>query len=290
MTERNERQEKLFAKLNGRRGRYVVVFTDSEDMRRDAMRAYAAPHIANPVAFHPGRTLHEDEWYHINLNEAQITAMIAPYTDNARTAGDLNTISADDYEKVVALYKTDGNRLLVTKISAGMRIESKTFIGLNDHPEITSYRKAIEFTGIVDAYYDGTDMLYFRNYSKIRALFPGIEDFYRDATAGEEQAFLRHAFFEIHDIDVAAISMRDSQKIAEILDDERIMLDDRKFQKRIIDYAHAYTPELVSGSNKLKITDKDALRKTLNLLTDRYYTSELFGDKREAIDSAKLED
>ena len=289
MEEESQPQDKLFARLNGKHGEHLVVFTDRQTMTGTSLQRYNTPQITTPIEFKPGRTLHDDEWYFIELDDEQQAEMIAPYTNNANTASDNRTIGASEYAKVVALYKTNGRELLVTKVSAGMRVESKTFIGLNEHPEITSYQKAIEFTGVVDAYYDSDGKLYFKHYSKIRSLFPGIEAFYRDATAEEKNTFLGKSFFDIQGIDADTIGMRDSQKIAEILDDDRMRLDDTVFQQSIITYAREYAPELASDDGKLKITDKATLHKSLNVLTDRYYTSGLFGDKREAIDSTKID-
>lgn len=289
MEEENQSREKLFARLSGKRGEHLVVFTDEQTMTDASLQQYNAPQITTPIEFKPGRTLHDDEWYFVELDDEKQLEMITPYTGNADTASDNRTIGASEYAKVVALYKTNGSELLVTKVSAGMRVESKTFIGLNAHPEIKSYQKAIEFTGVIDAYYDGSNKLYFKHYSKIRSLFPGIEAFYRDATAEEKNTFLGKPFFDIQGVDVDAIGMRDSQKIAEILDDDRIQLDDDTFQQNAIAYAREYAPELVTEDGKLQITDKKTLQKSLNVLTDRYYTSGLFGDKREAIDSTKID-
>ena len=289
MEEQSQTQDKLFARLSGKRGEHLVVFTDEQTMTGASLQRYNAPQITTTVEFKPGRTLHDDEWYFVELDDEKQAEIITPYTSNAGTTSDNRTIDASEYAKVVALYKTNGNELLVTKVSAGMRVESKTFIGLNAHPEIKSYQKAIEFTGVVDAYYDGSGKLYFRHYSKIRSLFPGIEAFYRDATAEEKNTFLEKSFFDIQDVDADTIGMRDSQKIAEILDDDRIQLDDDTFQQDAIAYAREYAPELVTDDGKLQITDKKTLQKCLNALLDRYYTSGLFGDKREAIDSAKID-
>ena len=290
MEEQSIVNEQLFARLNGKQGKHLLVFSDHRIMDKDILQNYKKPNISNAITFEPGRSLMDDEWYEIKIDDTQVKEMISPYLDNASNNVNNTTISGDDYEKVVAIYKTNGEQLVLTKITNGQRIESKTFIGLNGHPEINSYNKAIEFTGQVDAYYNGQNSLYFKNYSRISSLFKGIETFYRDATVREKELFLAKSFFHIEGVDADAIGMRDSHKIAAILDDERIMLDDEHFQHRVIEYAKEFRPSLVSGDGtRLKITNKVTLHDSLNLLGERYYKSELFGDKREAIDSTKIE-
>lgn len=288
MEENQKLEEKLFAKLNGKRGEHLLVFSDLGEMSNSALTKFQKPSLSNTLNFEPGRSLHDDEWFRIELEVSQVETMIRPYLINAENTVDNRTISSEDYLKVAALYKTNGETLVLTKITPGLRVESKTFIGLNDHPELKSYHSAIEFTGQVHAYYED-NKLYFREYSKISALFVGIEVFYRNATSAEKQTFLSKSFFDVQSIGVDDIGMRDSHRIAAILDDERIQLDDVDFQAKVISYAKKFVPELISEEDKVKIADKKTLHETLSLLTERYYKSELFGDKREALDSAKLE-
>jgi len=283
----DQRQEKFFAKLSGKRGEHLLVFSDEDNMTSSALERFQKPDISRAVAFEPGRSLHDDEWYVVALDDSQVEEMMQPYLKNAENNADNRTITTADYLKVVALYKTDGKSLVVTKITPGLRIESKTFIGLNDHPELTSYHSAIEFTGQVHAYYE-SGKLYFKDYSKISTLFNGIEEFYRNATSAEKEVFLKKSFFDVQLMSVDDIGMRESHKIAAILDDKRIKLDDAAFQGKVIAYAKEFVPEVISGK-KLKIADKKTLHETLNLLTERYYKSELFGEKLEALDSAKIE-
>jgi len=287
--EKNQQiKEKFFAKLNGKHGEHLLVFSDEKNMSANALRRFSKPNLSHSIEFEPGRTLLPDEWFKVSLSESQISEMIQPYLDNAKNTTKRRTITASDYTKVIGLYKTDGDTLLITKVTPGLRVESKTLLGLNEHPEMTTYEKAIEFSGQVDAYYENSD-LYFKNYSKVSALFSGIEVFYRRATSIEKQDFLSKSFFEIENMDVDSIGMRDSHKIAAILDDPRVDLSDVSFQQKVLQYAREFRPAIVSEEGKLKIIDKKTLHDTLSVLTERYYKSELFGDKREAIDSAKLE-
>lgn len=287
MEDDQQPEEKLFAKLNGKRGEHLLVFSDLDEMSDAALNRFKKPTLSNIIDFEPGRSLHDDEWFKVELDESQVISMIKPYLVNAESTVDNRTVIADDYLKVAALYKTNGEILVLTKITQGLRIESKTFIGLNDHPELTSYQSAIEFTGQVHAYYEDSK-LYFRDYSKISSLFNGIEVFYRDATSAEKQTFLSKGFFDVQSVGVDDIGMRDSRRIAAILDDERIKLDDVDFQSKVVAYAQEFVPELISDENKVKIADKKTLHDTLSLLTERYYKSELFGDKLEALDSTKI--
>lgn len=288
MVERQVLEEKLFARLNGKRGEHLLVFSDLGDMSDSALARFQKPALTSVIDFEPGRSLHDDEWFKIGLDDSQVESMIKPYLINAKSTVDNRTINAEDYLKVVALYKTNGETLLLTKITPGLRVESKTFIGLNDHPELTSYQSAIEFTGQVHAYYEDSS-LYFRDYSRISTLFEGIEVFYRDATSAEKEVFLSQDFFDVQSMSADDIGMRDSRKIALIRDDPRIDLNDEEFQKKVLAYAAEFVPVIVSEDGKLKIIDKKTLHDTLSVLTERYYKSELFGDKREALDSAKLE-
>lgn len=283
-----EVRPKLFAKLSGKRGAHLLVFSDSRHMERAEIASFDVPLIAHEIEFEPGRRgLEHDEWFSIALTPERVSEMISPYTRNALNNVSNTTIQAEHYSKVIALYKTDGKYLLISKVTSGLKVASKTFIKFNDHPEIETYTTAIEFTGQVDAYFDGESKLYFRSYATINALFKGIEDFYRRAGAAELSNFIDKPFFKLGSLSIDQISIRDSRRIAVILDDERIKLDDDEFQHQVLQYARKFVPAIINGG-KLKIDNKDMLHDVFSALQGRYYTDELYGEKREALEVKSL--
>lgn len=285
---------RLFAGFAMKRGKRPVrvVLDDPETMARVA-DIFQAPQIGEPqlVAFRPERTVEADEWFYLELGEEDLAVMIGPYRDSLAHSAGANQLTGEDYQQVESLFMntTDGG-LVFSKITPSLRLEDKKFIGFGTgHPELIQHQRSLEFTGRVDAYWRG-DRLYFKNYSTIRPLFSGIEKYFRAASDEEKTAFLAHEFFAVGK-DEIKIGLRAAKRIAAILDDQNIDLNDRAAQHKITAYAERYPQAgiVITPERKLEITTPHQLSSVLSLLSGRYYTSELTGEKMEAREAWRLE-
>jgi len=281
----------LFAKLKGKKGGNKIVFTDKEDIQK--LSFFFPPIIQEDKAieFDAERKIENDEWFYINIDEKHQN-MIDPFTNCSQNTADINQILAADYSEVEALFKVnnenDKYEIIFQKITSSNRIESKRFLKLGDHPEIVEQKYSIDFSGRIDAYYDGEDKIYFRNFSTIRSLFIGIEDYYREATDEEVLKIKQNEMLNFYEN--FKIGIRNRKRIAAILTEPDINLEDKNFQNKIRKYAKNY-PEIhlkINTEKKYIINNDKDLEIFLALVSGRYYTSELTGEKMEAKETVKL--
>jgi len=280
----------LFAKLKGKKGENKIVFTDNENIQKLLFFSLDSIQEDKAIEFDTERKIESDEWFYIQIDEKH-QDMIAPFKNCSQNTADINPILASDYSEVEALFKINNEKekyeILFQKITSSNRIESKRFLLLGDHPEIVEQKNSIDFSGRIDAYYDGENKIYFKNFSTIRSLFDGIEDYYREATDEEVQKIIQNEMLDFRKN--VKVGIRNRKRIAAILTDQNINLDDKKFQNKIRKYAEKY-PEIrlenIKGKYIIK-NDKD-LEMFLALVSGRYYTSELTGEKMEAKEVEKL--
>lgn len=268
---------------------YKVIFSDPSDLSE--LSFYQPPdELERSHNFDPEQGLEEDEWYYVDLDTDQIESMLSGYFGAATSSGDQNVVTGSDYKDVDAVFLVQGTTILFTKITAKYRVENKRFLSFEGTPSLDNETKAIEFSGIVDAYYDGNGRLYFRNYSRIRTLFNGIEDFFKAATVEEKQAFVGFSLFSAEQLDIGRIGMRASRRIAAILADTSLNLEDAETQAKIRQYANKYEGcgVVCDDNNKLVIATTKDLDGVLNLLSGRYFTSEITGDKMQANSTTRL--
>ncbi|GHV07108.1 hypothetical protein AGMMS50229_13240 [Campylobacterota bacterium] len=281
----------LFAKLKGKRGENKIVFTDKENLRK--VDFFAIPEISEDkiLQFDSERKIEDDEWFYIELDDEH-REMVKPFANCSQNTADMNPVLANDYLSIEAVFKIhteeEIRRIIFQKITSSSRIESKTFLSFGDHPEITEQKNSIIFSNKVDAYFDGRNKIYFRSFSTIRSLFNGIEDYYNEATDEEVQKITQNPMLKF--AESIKIGVRNRKRIAAILADNNIRLDDMDFQNQVREYARRY-PEIQLETNddgKFIIDNDKHLESFLALVSGRYYISEITGEKMEAKATEKL--
>lgn len=287
-------KKQLFAKIACKNDKHKIVFTSKEDIEKIAFFDVPDIDMDKTLEFSTENegNIEEDEWFFIELDEEHKN-MLLPYTENVNNTADMNPITAEDYMSVEAIYKIINDeqktiRIVFQKIMKSSKIENKHFLSFGEHPEICEQKNSIEIANRQDAYFNGYNRIYFKKFSSIRSFFDGIEDYYREATNDEVQKIKKCELIEIcNDI---KIGIRNLKKIATILNDENIKLDDKAFQNKLKDYADKY-PEAglkLNNNGKFDISNDKELGAFLSLASGRYYTSEMTGDKMEAHTTKKL--
>jgi len=281
----------LFAKLEGKKGENKIIFTDEENLQK--IHFFSIPQIQKDkiIEFEAEKKIESDEWFYIII-DGEHREMITPYTDCSQNTADINTVLANDYQNIETIFRVDieneEQKIVFQKITNSKRIQSKTFISFYDHPKVIEQKNSIDFAERIDAYFDGKDKIYFRNFSTIRSLFNGIEDYYREATNDEVKKIIQNEMLQCaKDVKVG---IRNRKRIAAILSDESIKLDNQDFQNAIKQYANKY-PEILLTTNegeKYIINNDKDLGTFLALVSGRYYTSEITGEKMEAKETVKL--
>lgn len=284
----------LFAKTKGsNRNPAQHRILASDDAALEQFDFYFAPNIIGKVPFNPDKKLESEEWYYVQLNQERIEQMIKPYTDNERRSGDLNNTVQSEYQTIEVVYRVIGSHAIFTKITDSYRIKNRTIVKLYDLEQAKVIRESssIEFNGEVHAYFDGSNRLYFRNFSKVRSMFPGLDDFYRDATREEKQRFLDSPIFTLGAVELSAIGQNDSKRIAVVLNDTKIDFESSARQEKIIDSARHFSEEIeldVTSDGKIVLDEPVDVKKALNVIMSKYYISEVTGEKMESYGSSAI--
>jgi len=281
----------LFAKLKGKKGENKIIFTDEENLQKISF--FSIPQIQDDkiIEFEAEKRIENDEWFYIIMNDEH-REMITPYTNCSQNTADINTVLANDYLNIETIFRIDTEneeqKIIFQKITNSNRIKSKTFLSFGDHPEVIEQGRSIDFSNRIDAYFDGKNKIYFRNFSTIRSLFNGIEEYYKEATDDEVQKIIQNEMLQYaKDVNVG---IRNRKRIAAILADENIKLNDSDFQNKIKQYANKYQeiPLTTNEDGKYIINNDKDLGTFLALVSGRYYTSEITGEKMEAKETTKL--
>jgi hypothetical protein len=289
-----EIKTQLFARIACKNDKHKIIFTSKNDIEKTGFFNVPDIEMDKTIEFNAenARNLEEDEWFFIELDDEH-KSMIQPYVSSAASTADLNPITADDYMAVEAIYKVikgESNtiEIIFQKITKTNKIVSKRFLLFGDHPEIQEQKNSIEFSTRQDAYFDGHNKIYFKKFSSIRSLFEGIEDYYREATDKEVKQIRNSKLLEISD--GIKIGIRNRKKIATLLNDDSIKLDDKSFQDKLRKCASKYSEAgfKIDGNGKFIITNDRELGIFLSLAGGRFYTSEMTGDKMEAHEVSKL--
>lgn len=284
----------IFAKIKGNKKNppeHRILFPNPDSS--DKFNFYLPPPISQSTKYNPEKKLESNEWFYVELSQAQVESMIMPYLSNASSSADLNKSIQSDYSVIEVVYRVIDQQVIFTKITESFKIRNRLLLKFHDTEEAELVREehSIEFTGKKDAYFNGSNKLYFKDFGKIKSLFPGIEIFFREATHEEKTAFLENDLFDVENIDPDKIGQRDSSRIAVVLNDSSIGLTDGSNKGKILKAAREYS-DLgieINENDKLIIKDNSDLKQVLDLVTSRYYTSEITGQKMKSYGSTKIE-
>jgi len=236
--------------------------------------------------FNPKWKLDDDEAFYIEL-EDEDTEIIQNYLDILESSVDCN-VCTDNFHKLLSIYVKDDNGIKFQRLWNRYYFK-KSYLSFTDlRSDVCTLKlneKLIMLTNTTDAYWDFSEKrLYFRNFSHIKPMFPGIEKYYRIATKKDLDKLKEKEIINISEDE--SFGERSLNKIATMVDDnifEGKSLDDLK------DYVREYgkeLPEIENGKIVLKTNkDIDLLYKAVNEL---YYTTDLTNEKRETNSISKI--
>ena len=133
-----------------------------------------------------------------------------------------------------------------------------------------------------------TDRLYFKNLNTITSIFNGINELYREATDDEVETFLSMDIINLEsDFSKDQVKTANRRRIKEAT--ERYNNFSTEQKNRIPNYISQYCPNLYDATtNRFRISNEKELTELLNTLNQRYYTTEIDGEKRLANSVTKL--
>lgn len=237
--------------------------------------------FTSSVVYSPATNLDAGEWFYIdNFIGKEYRNDFIDKSSPLNTTS-LNQIPLDKYGKIKYLCCEVGSLKYFQKFLPSQLVSKKWF-SVSDAPILETDKKIISFSNIPDAVYNSeSDILYFRDIARAKAIFKGIEELYREATQEEVRYFLEQDFIDlaegytIHDVKVP-----NRKRIALSMD--RLADYSAENKEDIFNYIHDYCPNVNFENGKFSISSEDDLKYVLFGIDERYYTTQLGKERRLA--------
>ena len=268
-------------------GRTYRKLDNSEDISE-----LVAPTIdpENSIKFNPEIKLEHEEWFYIEIDDDH-KSMVKEYEDKFSNTAGLNDVTEEEFSQIDLIFrKVENDGLVFQKITKSRRMVDKSILKWIPNigkPERTIIENGIELKSENDAYFDGTDKLYFKNFRTIHNLFNGIDDYYRIASQAEVDEFKEFKLVSfVSDFEIKTNNL----KMLAVLKDYAIDLDDINIKSKLLRTYEEYPNQEfeLDENNNFKIDSNKKLTSLLKLALGRLYTNPITQDKMEANYAKKL--
>ena len=258
----------------------------------DDISELVAPTIEpdNIIKFDPEAQLEHEDWFYIEIDDIHMS-MVKEYGDKFLSTVSLNDVTEEEFTKIDLIFrKVKNDGLVFQKITKSKRMVDKSILKWITNigkPERTIIENGIELKSAIDAYFDGNDRLYFKNFRTIRSLFKGIDDYYRIASQAEVDEFKQFNLVSfVSDFEIKTNNL----KMLAVLKDYGIDLNDIGVKKTLLrSYSQYPNQEFELDENQNFIIDSNRkLTCLLKLALGRLYTNPITHHKMEANHAKKL--
>jgi len=258
----------------------------------DDISELVAPMIEpdNIIKFDPEAQLEHEDWFYIEIDDDHMP-MVKEYGDKFLSTVSLNDVTEEEFTKIDLIFrKVENDGLVFQKITKSKRMVDKSILKWIPNigkPERTIIENGIELKSAIDAYFDGNDRLYFKNFRTIRSLFKGIDDYYRIASQAEVDEFKQFNLVSfVSDFEIKTNNL----KMLAVLKDYGIDLNDIGVKRTLLrSYSQYPNQEFELDENQNFIIDSNRkLTCLLKLALGRLYTNPITHHKMEANHAKKL--
>ena len=258
----------------------------------DDISELVAPMIEpdNIIKFDPEAQLEHEDWFYIEIDDIHMP-MVKEYGDKFLSTVSLNDVTEEEFTKIDLIFrKVENDGLVFQKITKSKRMVDKSILKWIPNigkPERTIIENGIELKSAIDAYFDGNDRLYFKNFRTIRSLFKGIDDYYRIASQAEVDEFKEFNLVSfVSDFKIKTNNL----KMLAVLRDYGIDLNDVAVKSTLLrTYSQYPNQEFELDDNQNFIIDSNRkLTCLLKLALGRLYTNPITHHKMEANHAKKL--
>jgi hypothetical protein len=254
----------------------------------DDISELVAPEIdpENSREFDPEIKLEHEEWFYIEIDDEHMS-MVKEYGDKFSSTVSLNDVTEEEFSKIDLIFrKVENDGLVFQKITKSKRMVDKSILKWRyRRAERTIIEKGIELKSENDAYFDGIDKLYFKNFRTIRSLFKGIDDYYRIASQAEVDELKRIDLVDFSDFEIKSNNL----KMVAILKDDEIDLSKTSIISTLLTSYEQYPEQDFKVSEgKFIIDSNKRLTSFLKLALGRLYTNPITSHQMEASSARRL--
>jgi hypothetical protein len=232
------------------------------------------------IEFTPNHKLEDKEWFYI-ANFSNQDFFISVCSNDFSTAS-LTQIVNNEYKKIQSIGVFQGSQKQFQRITPSYFVNRKTVLDYSGEPRIVEHSKQIQINKEKsDAIYlPESDTLYFKDISKIKGIFPGIEKLHREATQPEVDDFLNKDFISLSKYSSESVGTQNRKRIADIGEKYNRLSDNKKQQ--LIEYAKQKAGIDLVDNDTFKITSESDLKNLLYAIDQRYYYADIYEETRVA--------
>jgi hypothetical protein len=258
--------------MKGRNGRNLKVISSNTDI-------IDVPDLSSFVAYSPTYKLEDEEWFRLE-NFSQSTYANETIGINFSST-DYNQITKNEFKATKYFWVRQRGKFYYQRIIPS-QVVSKKWFKISDEPELEEDESIIVLNSWADAVYvPGEDDLYFKEISRLKPIFVGIGELYREATNDEVGDFLESDFLVLaEEFGVEKVKIPNRKRIALAVDTLNSFNEEDKVY--MFQYVQDYCDDLTIEGDAFEINTDEDLKKVLWGIEQRYYTTALGSEKRLA--------
>lgn len=235
--------------------------------------------------------LEDEEWFCIREFNTTIYSTINLLKQENFNSVEHHQIQNNEYKNVKYFCAYQDNDNFCFQQFTYRNIIEQRWFSISREPIIKIDQPIIILNNIPDVIYrKSADILYFRNLTYVKNIFPNMINLYKEATDSETESFLNNSFILLSNgFSKDKVNTSNRKRIALAMETLSNLSDDDKH--RIHNYIRNYCPELdFSEQNKqFGIGNEEELKKLLFGIEQRYYTTDVGDEKRLANSIMKLQ-
>lgn len=242
--------------------------------------------LDSAVPYAPEDSLDESEWFFIN-NFSQREYCLEVLKEPVNGAA-YAVIDDREFSKISFLCSIQDDDLIYFQRVAKTQLLRKKCIFFGDEIRFESESKEIVINHTADAIYrKEDDRLFFQKLSSITAIFPGIDNIFREATDEETNNFLKSNFIVVGaQYNSSCVKKLNRKRIA--LAREALDSYDKEQQTAVLQSIRTYYPAIINDDNSFRIESEEDLTYLLYGILQRYYTTADGREKRIASSVRRL--
>lgn len=252
-------------------------------------KIYEAPDMLDmAVPYSPDDSLEDGEWFFLsNFSQREYCPDVLTSPFNGVKYSDISSEELDTISFLCAV-QDNGGMFYFQRVTKTQLLRQNRII-FGDIVKFESESKEIIINTVPDAIYRSSDdRLFFKKLSAITAIFPGVDEIFREATDEETQNFLTADFITTGaSYNSSCVKRPNRKRIA--LAKEALASYDAEQKKAVFNSIREYYPSIIKDDKTFKIENESDLTYLLYGLLQRYYTTADGREKRIASSVRKLE-
>lgn len=260
----------IFGKVKRKQNFFRIIETEEEVYDTATL-------ILNGIDYNPATLIEDEEIY--QLTNFSQTEYCLDFLKEELNTVDFDQITKTDLQKLSFICTIQDSLYFFQIINSSFYISKKWFS--IDELTLETEKSIVTINPFADAIYNKeNDTLYFKKLTAAQKIFKGMDQLYKEATEAETQTFLQSDFLEVSgDFPANLVTIPNRKRIA--LVNATLNKLSKEEKTAIYDYTNQYG-QVAYENGKFKIENDDNLKFVLWGIEQRFYTTQIGGEKRVA--------